>query len=71
MTTNKVNKTISVEISAALLNQLAWALPAGNVEKKVDFCLRKAVERGQQEEGITYPEDIEPCTSFEHVEVKT
>ena len=71
MTNNKVNKTVSVKISAALLNQLAWAFPAGNAEQKVDFCLRRAVERGQEEEGITYPEDIEPCKSFEHVEVKT
>ncbi|XQW86277.1 hypothetical protein ACOYR1_05995 [Thalassotalea piscium] len=72
---NKLNKTetktVSVEISEALLCQLAWAFPSGTNEQKVDFCLRKTVKESQKIEGIIYPEDILPCKSFEHVEVKT
>ncbi|MFT4848710.1 MAG: hypothetical protein ACJA0H_000430 [Francisellaceae bacterium] len=37
-------KTVSVEISETLLNQLACVYPAGNVEQRVDFCLGKVVE---------------------------
>lgn len=67
MTNSKVN----VQISTALLNKLAWAFPSGTVEQRVDFCLKMVVDESQKTEGITYPEDIEPCKSFEHVEVKT
>jgi len=72
---NKLNKketkTVSVQISEALLCQLAWAFPSGTNEQKVDFCLRNVVEKSQKIEGVTYPEDRLPCRSFEHVEVKT
>lgn len=64
-------KTVSVEISEELLVKLAWAFPAGTNEQKVDFCLKRAVERAEKEEGITYPTDQLPCKSFEHVEVKS
>jgi hypothetical protein len=64
-------KTVSVEISETLLNKLAWAFPAGNVEQRVDFCLGKIVERSEKEEGMTYPEDQPPCKTFEYVTVIT
>ena len=67
----KETKTVSVEISEALLCQLAWAFPSGTNEQKVDFCLRNVVKESQDIEGFTYPEDRLPCRSFEHVEVKT
>jgi len=66
----KANETVNVQVSAALLNQLEWGFPAGNVEQRVDFCLRKVVEESQKKEGITYPED-RSYRAFEHVEVKT
>ncbi len=71
---NKLNKketkTVNVQISAGLLNQLEWAFPAGTIEQRVDFCLRMVVEESQKEEGITYPED-RSYRAFEHVDVKT
>jgi hypothetical protein len=67
----KMVKKVSVEISETLLNKLAWAYPAGNVEQRVDFCLGKVVELAEREEGMTYPEDQLPCKTFEYVTVIT
>ncbi|GAA6172043.1 hypothetical protein NBRC116592_17130 [Colwellia sp. KU-HH00111] len=61
-------KTVKVEISEGLLTKLAWAFPAGNVEQRVEFCLRMVVEESEKVEGgVRYPEDRLPCKSFEHV----
>jgi hypothetical protein len=65
------SKKVSVEISKELLNKLAWAYPAGNIEERVDFCLAKMVEGAEKEEGMKYPSDLPPCKTFEHVKVTT
>lgn len=65
------SKTVSVEISEELLTKLAWALPLGNVEQRVDFCLNKVVERSEKESGKKYPSDQLPGRAFEHVKITT
>tara|TARA_B100001059_G_scaffold233284_1_gene273017 strand:- start:84 stop:311 length:228 start_codon:yes stop_codon:yes gene_type:complete len=64
------NDMVTIKISKKLLTKLRWALPAGTDEDRVKFVIKEAIEQGEKEEGVSYPDDREPGHDFDGFTLK-
>lgn len=64
------NDMVTIKIPKKLLTKLSWALPAGTDEDRVKFVIQEAIEQGEKEEAVTYPDDREPGHDFDGFTLK-
>lgn len=65
------NEKVNVQVSKELLTKLSWALPMGSDEERIEFLVKEAIEKGEKEEGVTYPSDRLPGNDFEGMSLKS